>query len=155
MPNLAFIMSLTCHDERERESSEVLCPCITWFLLCLKEDGTLRVVFSRVVHANKSKMIWFNLFTLTNGTWNQKLSVYIAHANKSKMPKSTTAHFLFPNKPLYVGLGLGKKKLAKFRNMLFLIITSIIVAYTMYCHTHCNWNYIHDFSYNCERAWIW
>ena len=104
MPNLAFIMSLTCHDERERESSEVLCPCITWFLLCLKEDGTLRVVFSRVVHANKSKM-----------------------------PKSTTAHFLFPNKPLYVGLGLGKRKLAKFRNMLVLIIMLIIVVYAELC----------------------
>lgn len=47
------------------------------------------------------KVIWFNLITLTNGTWNQKLSVYIAHANKRKMPKSTPAHFLFPNKPLF------------------------------------------------------
>lgn len=79
------------------------------------------------------KVIWFNLITLTNGTWNQKLSVYIAHANKSKMPKSTPAHFLFPNKPLYVGLGLGKRKLAKFRNMLVLIITLIIVAHVELC----------------------
>ena len=79
------------------------------------------------------KVIWFNLITLTNGTWNQKLSVYIAHANKSKMPKSTPAHFLFPNKPLYVGLGLGKRKLAKFRNMLVLIIMLIIVVYAELC----------------------
>lgn len=79
------------------------------------------------------KVICFNLITLTNGTWNQKLSVYIAHANKSKMPKSTPAHFLFPNKPLYVGLGLGKRKLAKFRNMLVLIITLIIVAHAELC----------------------
>ena len=79
------------------------------------------------------KVIWFNLITLTNGTWNQKLSVYIAHANKSKMPKSTPAHFLFPNKPLYVGLGLGKRKLAKFRNMLVLIIMLIIVVHAELC----------------------
>jgi hypothetical protein len=49
-----------------------------------------------------------------------EVSVYIAHANESKIPKSTPAHF-FSNKPLYVGFGLGERNLQNW-NMLILII---------------------------------